>query len=148
MVYFSLLYAPIILFLLVSSSSSASSRIVERKPPVNPKCPDGRDCSKFDQQAKTKCKNVPEATQTIQISKPTTVKAGQRFDCKLKRYQHVNKACNLDEEKGNKDAVFILEEGASLVNCILGFSQESPSFFLSCLPAPILILLRYMISNW
>ncbi|KAH9813618.1 pectate lyase, partial [Melampsora americana] len=67
----------------------------------------------------------PSISKTISVSTPTTVAAGETFDCQFAKYQHTDTSCNLDSERGNTDAVFLLEEGATLKNCILGYSQES-----------------------
>ncbi|KAG0143475.1 hypothetical protein CROQUDRAFT_96250 [Cronartium quercuum f. sp. fusiforme G11] len=101
-----------------------SNRDVSHAPKVSPYAPNGLDCSVYIKDPATECV-IPEISETITVSSPTRVVAGQTFDCKLAKYQHVDTSCNLEVEQGASSAVFILEEGATLMNCFLGFSQES-----------------------
>lgn len=106
------------------SSRKSGHSSTSYKAPVQPTAPNGLDCSKYYSNLSTKC-TVPQVAQTIKISSPTTVAAGETFDCKLAKYQHTDTTCDLDKEKGHADAVFLLEDGATLKNCHLGYSQES-----------------------
>ncbi|KAG0152061.1 hypothetical protein CROQUDRAFT_719364 [Cronartium quercuum f. sp. fusiforme G11] len=90
---------------------------------VLPYAPNGDDETIYKKNPTTSCK-VPEVVKTITISTPITVKAGQTFDCKYNKYQRDDHSCNLNVEKGHEAAIFILEEGASLRRCLLGYSQE------------------------
>lgn len=91
---------------------------------VLPYAPDGLDTTHYDESLTTEC-SVPSISKTITVSSPTTVAAGETFDCQLAKYQHTDTSCDLESEKGNAYAVFLLEEGATLKNCFLGYSQES-----------------------
>lgn len=91
---------------------------------VLPFAPNGIDASQYDSSLTTECK-IPEISETIKVTGPTTVPAGEVFDCKFAKYQYDDTSCELERELGNKYAVFNLEEGATLKNCFLGFSQES-----------------------
>lgn len=107
-----------------NSNQNHRGFLTKRKAKVIPNAPDGLDASKYNPDLTSDC-NVPSISKTITVSTPTTVAAGETFDCQFAKYQHTDTSCNLDNEKGDQDAVFILEEGATLKNCILGFSQES-----------------------
>lgn len=64
----------------------------------------------------------PSPSKTVHLASPSTIKAGKSFDCKGVRYDR-GKSCTGQAEGGDKDAVFILESGASLSNCIIGADQ-------------------------
>ncbi|KAJ3281981.1 hypothetical protein HK104_011166 [Borealophlyctis nickersoniae] len=52
------------------------------------------------------------------------IKAGQVFDGKMMRYRRSQKnACKGQKEGGDKDALFLLEKGATLKNAIIGANQ-------------------------
>lgn len=91
---------------------------------VQPYAPNGDDATVMQSDPKTTCQ-VPSIRSTIMVSTPKRVSAGQTFDCGFDKYQQEDTTCNLNSEKGNQYAVFLLEEGATLQNCFLGFSQES-----------------------
>lgn len=91
---------------------------------VLPYAPDGLDTTVYKADLTTEC-SIPSISKTITVSSPTTVAAGETFDCQFAKYQHTDTSCDLETEKGNKYAVFLLEDGATLKNCFLGYSQES-----------------------
>ncbi|KAH6892138.1 pectate lyase F [Thelonectria olida] len=66
---------------------------------------------------------VPKATDTHSNSAYIEVKAGKVFDGKWARYDRGSGACGKGEG-GDKDAVFILREGATLKNVIIGKNQK------------------------
>lgn len=65
---------------------------------------------------------VPTATASHSISAPITVAAGQTFDCGWARYDRGSGACE-DGEGGDSDAVFLVQAGGTLQNCIIGANQ-------------------------
>ncbi|KAJ3543399.1 hypothetical protein NM208_g3597 [Fusarium decemcellulare] len=66
---------------------------------------------------------IPEATETISNSEPIEVPAGEVFDGQGARYDRGSGACKEQEEGGQSDTVFILREGATLRNVIIGPDQ-------------------------
>ncbi|RSM15519.1 putative pectate lyase F [Fusarium ambrosium] len=66
---------------------------------------------------------VPKATGSKSLSAPKTLKKGEVFDAGWVRYDRGVK-CSGQAEGGSKDAVFILEEGATLRNVIIGANQR------------------------
>lgn len=60
---------------------------------------------------------VPVATTTRTNSSPMTVKSGEVFDCRWARYDRGSGACG-SGEGGGADAVFLLQAGGTLRNCI------------------------------
>ncbi|CAN8104918.1 unnamed protein product [Discula destructiva] len=67
---------------------------------------------------------IPKATGTKSNSAAITVKSGQTFDCAFARYDRGKGACKGQKEGGDLDAVFIVEKGATLQNCIIGADQS------------------------
>ncbi|KAJ2912096.1 hypothetical protein MD484_g8317, partial [Candolleomyces efflorescens] len=67
----------------------------------------------------------PSPPTTIILPSPITVKAGQSFTPPLDytRYERGNGACRENGEGGQADAVFILEEGATLNRVVIGRNQ-------------------------
>ncbi|PWN49704.1 hypothetical protein IE53DRAFT_369532 [Violaceomyces palustris] len=65
----------------------------------------------------------PTPGSTKSLSAVQTVAAGKSFDCGNVRYDRGSGACSGQTEGGDSDAVFLLEEGASLSNCIIGANQ-------------------------
>ncbi|KAF9466500.1 pectate lyase C [Collybia nuda] len=67
----------------------------------------------------------PTAPKTSSLSKPITVAAGATFTPPTAyiRYDRGSGACNDQAEGGDADAVFLLEEGATLKNVIIGANQ-------------------------
>ncbi|KAI8716801.1 Pectate lyase [Fusarium sp. LHS14.1] len=69
--------------------------------------------------------SIPEATETISNTEPIEVAAGEVFDGKGARYDRGAGACKNQEEGGKTaDTVFILREGATLRNVIIGPDQH------------------------
>lgn len=68
---------------------------------------------------------VPTAVGTKTNSKVIEIAAGQTFDGKWYRYDRGSGACNGQTEGGASDAVFLLKEGATLRNVIIGKNQVS-----------------------
>lgn len=73
---------------------------------------------------------VPVATSSKSISSPITVKSGEVFDCGWARYDRGSGACG-DGEGGDADAVFLVQAGGTLRNCIIGKNQMFVPFFFS-----------------
>ncbi|UPK92399.1 hypothetical protein LCI18_003334 [Fusarium solani-melongenae] len=63
--------------------------------------------------------SIPEATETISNNEPIEVAAGEVFDGKGARYDR-----GADSSAGQADTVFILREGATLRNVIIGPDQH------------------------
>ncbi|RYP02167.1 hypothetical protein DL764_005918 [Monosporascus ibericus] len=66
---------------------------------------------------------VPKPVDTVHSSKVIEVKAGQVYDGGWKRFDRGSGACNDQAEGGSADAVFLLREGATLRNVIIGKDQ-------------------------
>jgi len=68
----------------------------------------------------------PSAPTTSSLSSPITVKAGQTFTPSqaYTRYDRGSGGCNGQSEGGDADAVFLLEEGATLSRVIIGANQS------------------------
>ncbi|KAF1812090.1 hypothetical protein P152DRAFT_44529 [Eremomyces bilateralis CBS 781.70] len=66
---------------------------------------------------------VPPSSGVENSKTAITVKAGASFDGKNKRYERNPKVCQGQKETGEKDAMFIIEDGGSLSNVIIGASQ-------------------------
>ena len=85
---------------------------------------DGRGFCSLEQRAAT---NVwPSAPTTSSLSKPITVKAGQTYTPSqaYTRFDRGSGGCNGQSEGGDADAVFLLEEGATLSRVIIGANQS------------------------
>ncbi|RYP87426.1 hypothetical protein DL769_000522 [Monosporascus sp. CRB-8-3] len=67
---------------------------------------------------------VPKPAGTVHSDKVIEVKAGQVFDGAWKKYDRGSGACNGQSEGGDADAVFLLREGATLKNVIIGKDQS------------------------
>ncbi|QRW24158.1 pectate lyase [Rhizoctonia solani] len=65
----------------------------------------------------------PSASTNVKLSAARTIKAGETFDGKNLRYGRGVK-CGGQKEGGTKDAVFILESGATLANAVIGADQN------------------------
>ncbi|KAK7714834.1 hypothetical protein SLS63_011569 [Diaporthe eres] len=65
---------------------------------------------------------VPVATASHSNSSPITVKSGEVYDCGWARYDRGSGACG-DGEGGDADAVFLVQAGGTLRNCIIGKNQ-------------------------
>ncbi|KIY62387.1 polysaccharide lyase family 3 protein [Cylindrobasidium torrendii FP15055 ss-10] len=67
----------------------------------------------------------PTPPKTSSLSSPITVKAGQTFtpDSAYTRYDRGSGACTGQSEGGDADAVFLLEEGATLSRVVIGPNQ-------------------------
>ncbi|KAI9150786.1 pectate lyase [Paramyrothecium foliicola] len=66
---------------------------------------------------------IPKATGTKTLKAPQVIKKGQTFDAKWVRYDRGVK-CTGQSEGGDKDAVFTLEDGATIKNVIIGANQK------------------------
>ncbi len=74
---------------------------------------------------------LPASSGTSVLSAAQTVAAGETFDCGMVAYDR-GVSCS-EGEGGDSDAVFMLENGASLSNCIIGPNQlEGVHCFGSC----------------
>ncbi|EGS19487.1 uncharacterized protein CTHT_0049540 [Thermochaetoides thermophila DSM 1495] len=62
----------------------------------------------------------PTATKTTALSAAKTIAAGQTFDGQMLQWDRSPSTCNGQSEGGEKDALFILEDGATLSNVIVG----------------------------
>lgn len=67
----------------------------------------------------------PSPPTTSSLSAAMTIKAGQTFTppTAYTRYDRGSGACTGQKEGGDKDAVFILEEGATLSRVVIGPNQ-------------------------
>ncbi|GAB1525766.1 pectate lyase [Rhizoctonia solani] len=65
----------------------------------------------------------PSASTNVKLSEARTIKAGESFDGKNLRYGR-GVTCGGQKEGGTKDAVFILESGATLANAVIGADQN------------------------
>lgn len=76
---------------------------------------------------------VPEAVSTKSLSEPQYIGAGETFDAGWVRYDRGAGACGGQNEGGEADTVFVLEEGATLRNVIIGADQSEGVYCLgSC----------------
>ncbi|KAF5009208.1 hypothetical protein FDECE_4573 [Fusarium decemcellulare] len=66
---------------------------------------------------------LPQSTGSKSLSAPQTIKAGETFDAEWVKYDRGVK-CDGQSEGGDDDAVFLLEEGATLRNVIIGADQK------------------------
>ena len=71
--------------------------------------------------------SLPASSGTSALSAVQTIAAGDSFDCGMVAYDR-GVDCTGQEEGGDSDAVFILENGASLSNCIIGPNQIGTYF--------------------
>ncbi|KAF2264703.1 pectate lyase [Lojkania enalia] len=62
----------------------------------------------------------PKASQTTALSAVRTIPAGQSFDGEMKQWDRTPSTCNDQAEGGDSDAVFLLQDGATLSNVIIG----------------------------
>lgn len=62
----------------------------------------------------------PSATATTNLAAVRTIAAGQSFDGGMRQWDRSPSTCNDQAEGGEKDAVFILQDGATLSNVIIG----------------------------
>ena len=97
----------------VVASLSAVSARMEVKP--------AHQARALEERAASSC-TWPSPSKSTTISSPITVKKGQTFDGKNVRYE-TKGGCNGQSEGGDKDAVFLLEEGATIKNVIIGKGQ-------------------------
>ncbi|KAJ3163540.1 hypothetical protein HDU86_000121 [Geranomyces michiganensis] len=68
--------------------------------------------------------NFPTSSEpTIVMKQAFTIAAGQTYDGKMRRIDR-GQTCTGQKEGGNADAVFILSEGATLKNVIIGANQR------------------------
>lgn len=65
---------------------------------------------------------VPVPTASHSNSSPITVKSGEVYDCGWAKYDRGSGACK-DGEGGDSDAVFLVQAGGTLRNCIIGKNQ-------------------------
>ena len=62
----------------------------------------------------------PVATSTTHLAAVRTIAAGEKFDGRMLQWDRNPSTCNEQSEGGDKDAVFILKDGATLSNVIIG----------------------------
>jgi len=62
----------------------------------------------------------PTATSTTHLAAVRTIAAGGSLDGGMHQWDRNPSTCNGQSEGGEKDAVFILEDGATLSNVIIG----------------------------
>lgn len=65
---------------------------------------------------------IPASKGSVTLSEPQTIKASEPFDGGLKTYGR-GVSCSGQAEGGDADAVFLLEDGATLKNAIIGTDQ-------------------------
>ncbi|KAL2162487.1 hypothetical protein VTH06DRAFT_7401 [Thermothelomyces fergusii] len=66
---------------------------------------------------------LPASAGATATSAPITVRAWQTFDGGMKKFDRSPRVCAEQTETGEKDAMFILEDGATLSNVIIGPNQ-------------------------
>ncbi|KAK4234049.1 pectate lyase-domain-containing protein [Achaetomium macrosporum] len=66
---------------------------------------------------------LPKSSGAVSSSKAITVSARQTFDGGMKNYDRSPKVCQGQTETGEADAMFVLEDGATLQNVIIGPNQ-------------------------
>ena len=62
----------------------------------------------------------PTASATTNLAAARTLAAGEYLDGGMKQWDRYPSTCNDQSEGGDKDAVFILQDGATLSNVIIG----------------------------
>lgn len=66
---------------------------------------------------------LPTASGTKSLTEPQYIEAGQTFDAQWVKYDRGSGACGGQSEGGEADTVFVLEDGATLKNVIIGADQ-------------------------
>jgi pectate lyase-like protein len=66
---------------------------------------------------------LPKSAGVTSLPTAIPVKANARYDGKMKRFERSPSTCQEQKETGEKDASFILEDGATLSNVIIGASS-------------------------
>lgn len=66
---------------------------------------------------------LPSSTGTKSLTEPQYIGAGETFDAGWVKYDRGSGACGGQTEGGEADTVFVLEEGATLKNVIIGKDQ-------------------------
>lgn len=66
---------------------------------------------------------LPTASGSKSLDAPQYIEAGQTFDAEWVKYDRGSGACGGQSEGGEADTVFVLEEGATLKNVIIGKDQ-------------------------
>ncbi|OHW97004.1 pectate lyase [Colletotrichum incanum] len=66
---------------------------------------------------------LPKSSGATSTSKPITVSAGQSYDGGMKKFDRSPRVCAEQDETGEADAMFVLENGATLSNVIIGPDQ-------------------------
>lgn len=83
-------------------------------------------CAAWDQ-------GLPTATGTKSLSEPQYIGAGETFDAQWVKYDRGAGSCGGQSEGGEADTVFVLEDGATLKNVIIGADQAEGVYCLgSC----------------
>lgn len=67
---------------------------------------------------------LPTASGSKSLDAPQYIKAGQTFDAQWVKYDRGSGACGGQSEGGEADTVFVLEDGATLKNVIIGKDQS------------------------
>ncbi|CAI5723640.1 unnamed protein product [Hyaloperonospora brassicae] len=67
----------------------------------------------------------PSSQGDVKFAAPYTVKKGEVFDGKMKTYQRSNVKCRGGMESSWRNAVFVVQEGGTLKNAIIGGSKSS-----------------------
>jgi pectate lyase len=80
---------------------------------------------RFRLEKRTASSSFPSPPKTSSLSKPITVAAGQTYTpaTAYTRFDRGSGACTEQAEGGDSDAVFLLEEGATLKNVVIGANQ-------------------------
>lgn len=63
--------------------------------------------------------NIPSSAGNVKLSEPSTIAKGKSFDGGNKEFGRGH-SCDSDADTGSDNAVFILEDGATLSNAIIG----------------------------
>ncbi|KAL0571067.1 hypothetical protein V5O48_010889 [Marasmius crinis-equi] len=76
-------------------------------------------------EARTATNDWPNPPRTVQLDRPIVVRAGETFypQEEYTRFDRGRRSCNDKREGGDQDAVFVLEDGATLARVVIGKVQ-------------------------
>ncbi|QRW24162.1 pectate lyase [Rhizoctonia solani] len=115
-----LYYQPSLAYYYLHHHGSALARyLCHRRRHVRSDCA----CAPSEKRAASCSFPNPSVSTNVKLSAARTIKAGETFDGKNLRYGRGVK-CGGQKEGGTKDAVFILESGATLANAVIGTDQN------------------------
>jgi pectate lyase len=70
----------------------------------------------------------PAASGTTNLAAAKTIAAGQTYDGEMKQWDRSPSTCNDQAEGGTADAVFVLQDGATLSNVVVGMNCNQTTF--------------------